>query len=110
MNVDLDRSWKGRFYFFWNWFKVSSEPILISLSVGESGYNVEYSTDEELLDEAITTLQALYGLDSPPAVVSYQVCYPSICEMIDDIRFKNIIIYTCAFINFFRLLDGSLKN
>ncbi|POS87597.1 hypothetical protein EPUL_001183 [Erysiphe pulchra] len=61
-------SQRGRYF---QWFNVSNTtglPTLLALMAGEAAFSTEKSTDEELLDEATTVLQTIFGLNVPAPV------------------------------------------
>ncbi|KHJ34954.1 putative vacuolar protein sorting 33a-like protein [Erysiphe necator] len=61
-------SQRGRFF---QWFNVSSTsglPTLLALMAGEAAFATEKSTDEELLNEATTVLQTLFGPNLPTPI------------------------------------------
>ncbi|KAG0054358.1 hypothetical protein BGZ83_011367 [Gryganskiella cystojenkinii] len=54
------RSSRGKFYMFWNCIVVSGLPVLVTLMAGQSAYDSEKMTREELVKEAVETLALIY--------------------------------------------------
>ncbi|KAG0094082.1 hypothetical protein BGZ92_008491 [Podila epicladia] len=54
------RSSRGKFYMFWNCIVVSGLPVLVTLMAGQSAYDCENMPKEELVKEALETLQLIH--------------------------------------------------
>ncbi|KAG8527000.1 uncharacterized protein KY384_008429 [Bacidia gigantensis] len=57
---------RGRFYFFWNCIKTSGRPVLISLLAGDAAYQVEDTSDAELVTEVTEELQKVFKNKNVP--------------------------------------------
>ncbi|KAF9182081.1 hypothetical protein BGZ50_005126 [Haplosporangium sp. Z 11] len=54
------RSSRGKFYMFWNCIVVSGLPVLVTLMAGQSAYDCENMSKEDLVQEAVETLGLIY--------------------------------------------------
>ncbi|KAF9557507.1 hypothetical protein EC968_007607 [Mortierella alpina] len=54
------RSCRGKFYMFWNCMEVSGLPVLVTLMAGQSAYDCEKMSKEDLVEEAMQTLALIY--------------------------------------------------
>ena len=52
---------RGQFYFFWNTIKTSGLPCLVSLMAGESAFEAERTPDNQLVEECVRSLRAVFG-------------------------------------------------
>ncbi|KAF9978625.1 hypothetical protein BGZ75_009944, partial [Mortierella antarctica] len=63
------RSCRGKFYMFWNCMEVSGLPVLVTLMAGQSAYDCEKMSKEDLVEEAMRTLALIYPhLQLPPPI------------------------------------------
>lgn len=54
------RSSRGKFYMFWNCMVVAGLPVLVTLLAGQSAYDCEKMSKEDLVQEALETLALIY--------------------------------------------------
>ncbi|KAF9355232.1 hypothetical protein BGX34_010575 [Mortierella sp. NVP85] len=59
------RSSRGKFYMFWNCMVVSGLPVLVTLLAGQSAYDCEQSSKDDLVQEALETLALIYPEKQP---------------------------------------------
>ncbi|KAG0250342.1 hypothetical protein BG011_008416 [Mortierella polycephala] len=59
-DLNAYRSSRGKFYMFWNCIIVSGLPVLVTLMAGQSAYDCENMSKEELVQEAVETLALIY--------------------------------------------------
>ncbi|KAF9273055.1 hypothetical protein BGZ68_001874 [Mortierella alpina] len=63
------RSCRGKFYMFWNCTEVSGLPVLVTLMAGQSAYDCEKMSKEDLVEEAMRTLAVIHPhLQLPPPI------------------------------------------
>ncbi|KAG9319424.1 hypothetical protein KVV02_007989 [Mortierella alpina] len=63
------RSCRGKFYMFWNCMEVSGLPVLVTLMAGQSAYDCEKMSKEDLVEEAMRTLALIHPhLQLPPPI------------------------------------------
>ncbi|KAF9946618.1 hypothetical protein BGZ70_003134, partial [Mortierella alpina] len=63
------RSCRGKFYMFWNCMEVSGLPVLVTLMAGQSAYDCEKMSKEDLVEEAMQTLALIHPhLQLPPPI------------------------------------------
>ncbi|KAF9088536.1 hypothetical protein BGX23_007276 [Mortierella sp. AD031] len=54
------RSSRGKFYMYWNCIVVSGLPVLVTLMAGQSAYDCENMSKEELVQEALDSLALIH--------------------------------------------------
>ncbi|KAF9199705.1 hypothetical protein BGZ49_010142 [Haplosporangium sp. Z 27] len=55
------RSSRGKFYMFWNCTVVAGLPVLVTLMAGQSAYDCEHISKDELVQEALETLALIFS-------------------------------------------------
>ncbi|KAF9922346.1 hypothetical protein FBU30_007572 [Linnemannia zychae] len=59
-NLKAYRSSRGKFYMYWNCNVVSGLPVLVTLMAGQSAYDCEKISKEELVQEALESLALIH--------------------------------------------------
>ncbi|KAF9129778.1 hypothetical protein BG015_004095, partial [Linnemannia schmuckeri] len=59
-NLKAYRSSRGKFYMYWNCIVVSGLPVLVTLMAGQSAYDCENMSKEDLVQEALDSLALIH--------------------------------------------------
>ncbi|KAK3829653.1 MAG: flavin-containing amine oxidoreductase-domain containing protein [Linnemannia gamsii] len=59
-NLKAYRSSRGKFYMYWNCVVVSGLPVLVTLMAGQSAYDCESMSKEDLVQEALESLALIH--------------------------------------------------
>ncbi|KAF9900560.1 hypothetical protein EC991_007183 [Linnemannia zychae] len=59
-NLKAYRSSRGKFYMYWNCVVVSGLPVLVTLMAGQSAYDCESMSKEDLVQEALDSLALIH--------------------------------------------------
>lgn len=59
-NLKAYRSSRGKFYMYWNCIVVSGLPVLVTLMAGQSAYDCESMSKEDLVQEALDSLALIH--------------------------------------------------
>ncbi|KAF9343375.1 hypothetical protein BGX26_005840 [Mortierella sp. AD094] len=65
LDLKAYRSSRGKFYMFWNCAVVAGLPVLVTLMAGQSAYDCEQISKEELVQEALETLALIFSHARP---------------------------------------------
>ncbi|KAG0055367.1 hypothetical protein BGZ89_002370 [Linnemannia elongata] len=69
-NLKVYRSSRGKFYMYWNCIVVSGLPVLVTLMAGQSAYDCENMSKEDLVQEALDSLALIHpNIKKVPAPV-----------------------------------------